>query len=155
MLVIQSSVLQIYWKFWQNLVEPYISSHWKWTFQEAQFSTVVPSFSFSFTIDNWSLKRTDSVLFHQVFQKRLPPEAVDLVCRFFQYSPNLRCTAVCFHSLFPLPFIFPTLLHSPDSPFTRESSCSDFFLPSFDAVLVGSLHSSLLWWTEGSEHSPS
>ncbi|KAK7824616.1 g-type lectin s-receptor-like serine/threonine-protein kinase [Quercus suber] len=28
-----------------------------------------------------------------VFQKRLPPEAVDLVCRFFQYSPNLRCTA--------------------------------------------------------------
>lgn len=30
----------------------------------------------------------------QVFQKRLPPEAVDLVCRFFQYSPNLRCTAV-------------------------------------------------------------
>ncbi|XP_039058184.1 shaggy-related protein kinase kappa-like isoform X1 [Hibiscus syriacus] len=31
---------------------------------------------------------------HKVFQKRLPPEAVDLVCRFFQYSPNLRCTAV-------------------------------------------------------------
>ncbi|KAL7002041.1 [tau protein] kinase, partial [Sarracenia purpurea var. burkii] len=30
---------------------------------------------------------------HKVFQKRLPPEAVDLVCRFFQYSPNLRCTA--------------------------------------------------------------
>lgn len=30
----------------------------------------------------------------QVFQKRLPPEAVDLICRFFQYSPNLRCTAV-------------------------------------------------------------
>ena len=33
-------------------------------------------------------------MIQQVFQKRLPPEAVDLVCRFFQYSPNLRCTAV-------------------------------------------------------------
>ncbi|CAI0439520.1 unnamed protein product [Linum tenue] len=31
---------------------------------------------------------------HKVFQKRLPPEAVDLLCRFFQYSPNLRCTAL-------------------------------------------------------------
>ena len=30
----------------------------------------------------------------QVFQRRLPPEAVDLVSRFLQYSPNLRCTAV-------------------------------------------------------------
>ena len=36
----------------------------------------------------------DIILISQVFQKRLPPEAVDLVCRFFQYSPNLRCTAV-------------------------------------------------------------
>ncbi|XP_075648594.1 shaggy-related protein kinase kappa-like [Castanea sativa] len=37
-----------------------------------------------------------------VFQKRLPPEAVDLVCRFFQYSPNLRCTALeaCVHPFF-------------------------------------------------------
>lgn len=43
----------------------------------------------------------------QVFQKRLPPEAVDLVCRFFQYSPNLRCTAVSksFSVLFPLVYI--------------------------------------------------
>ncbi|MBA0551185.1 hypothetical protein Golob_022080 [Gossypium lobatum] len=39
---------------------------------------------------------------HKVFQKRLPPEAVDLVCRFFQYSPNLRCTALeaCIHPFF-------------------------------------------------------
>ncbi|CAD5315778.1 unnamed protein product [Arabidopsis thaliana] len=39
---------------------------------------------------------------HKVFQKRLPPEAVDLLCRFFQYSPNLRCTAVeaCIHPFF-------------------------------------------------------
>ncbi|KAI8024024.1 Shaggy-related protein kinase kappa [Camellia lanceoleosa] len=38
----------------------------------------------------------------QVFQKHLPPEAVDLVCRFFQYSPNLRCTALeaCIHPFF-------------------------------------------------------
>ncbi|MQM21678.1 hypothetical protein Taro_054721 [Colocasia esculenta] len=30
---------------------------------------------------------------HKVFQKRLPPEAMDLVSRFLQYSPNLRSTA--------------------------------------------------------------
>lgn len=30
----------------------------------------------------------------QVFHKRMPPEAVDLVSRLLQYSPNLRCTAV-------------------------------------------------------------
>ena len=35
----------------------------------------------------------------QVFQRRLPPEAVDLVSRFLQYSPNLRCTAVRPHAL--------------------------------------------------------
>ncbi len=32
----------------------------------------------------------------QVFHKRMPPEAVDLVSRLLQYSPNLRCNAVCF-----------------------------------------------------------
>ncbi|WOK94561.1 shaggy-related protein kinase kappa-like isoform X1 [Canna indica] len=39
---------------------------------------------------------------HKVFQKRLPPEAVDLVSRFLQYSPELRCTALeaCLHSFF-------------------------------------------------------
>ncbi|XP_022862672.1 shaggy-related protein kinase kappa-like [Olea europaea var. sylvestris] len=39
---------------------------------------------------------------HKVFQKRLPAEAVDLICRFFQYSPNLRCTALeaCVHPFF-------------------------------------------------------
>ncbi|OIT27879.1 shaggy-related protein kinase delta [Nicotiana attenuata] len=39
---------------------------------------------------------------HKVFQKRLPPEAVDLLCRFFQYSPYLRCTALeaCIHPFF-------------------------------------------------------
>lgn len=30
----------------------------------------------------------------QIFHKRMPPEAVDLVSRLLQYSPNLRCTAV-------------------------------------------------------------
>ncbi|KAF2539445.1 hypothetical protein F2Q68_00018534, partial [Brassica cretica] len=30
---------------------------------------------------------------HKIFQKRMPPEAVDLVSRLLQYSPNLRCTA--------------------------------------------------------------
>ncbi|KAJ6850648.1 shaggy-related protein kinase kappa isoform X2 [Iris pallida] len=39
---------------------------------------------------------------HKVFQKQLPPEAVDLVSRFLQYSPNLRCTALeaCIHPFF-------------------------------------------------------
>ncbi|CAI0382028.1 unnamed protein product [Linum tenue] len=31
---------------------------------------------------------------HKVFHKRMPPEAVDLVSRLLQYSPNLRCTAL-------------------------------------------------------------
>ncbi|XP_077253616.1 shaggy-related protein kinase epsilon isoform X2 [Tasmannia lanceolata] len=31
---------------------------------------------------------------HKIFHKRMPPEAVDLVSRLLQYSPNLRCTAV-------------------------------------------------------------
>ncbi|KAL7203533.1 hypothetical protein ACSBR2_016754 [Camellia fascicularis] len=37
-----------------------------------------------------------------VFHKRMPPEAVDLVSRMLQYSPNLRCTALeaCAHHFF-------------------------------------------------------
>ncbi|XP_068635880.1 shaggy-related protein kinase epsilon-like [Aristolochia californica] len=39
---------------------------------------------------------------HKVFNKRMPPEAVDLVSRLLQYSPNLRCTALeaCAHPFF-------------------------------------------------------
>jgi hypothetical protein len=38
----------------------------------------------------------------------MPPEAVDLVSRLLQYSPNLRCNAVCFLSwLFLTLFTFP------------------------------------------------
>ncbi|KAL9267875.1 Shaggy-related protein [Drosera capensis] len=39
---------------------------------------------------------------HKVFHKRMPPEAVDLVSRMLQYSPNLRCTALdaCAHPFF-------------------------------------------------------
>ncbi|KAK6920185.1 Protein kinase domain [Dillenia turbinata] len=39
---------------------------------------------------------------HKVFQKRSPPEAVDLVSRLLQYSPSLRCTALeaCAHPFF-------------------------------------------------------
>ncbi|ONL99334.1 Shaggy-related protein kinase theta [Zea mays] len=38
----------------------------------------------------------------KLFGKRMPPEAVDLVSRLLQYSPNLRCTAVdaCAHPFF-------------------------------------------------------
>ncbi|CAA3023422.1 shaggy-related kinase alpha [Olea europaea subsp. europaea] len=31
---------------------------------------------------------------HKIFYKRMPPEAVDLVSRLLQYSPNLRCSAL-------------------------------------------------------------
>ncbi|KAH7302496.1 hypothetical protein KP509_23G075400 [Ceratopteris richardii] len=39
---------------------------------------------------------------HKVFPKRTPPEAVDLISRLLQYSPNLRCTALeaCVHPFF-------------------------------------------------------
>ncbi|XP_043716629.1 shaggy-related protein kinase epsilon-like isoform X2 [Telopea speciosissima] len=39
---------------------------------------------------------------HKVFQKRMPPESIDLVSRLLQYSPNLRCTALeaCAHPFF-------------------------------------------------------
>ncbi|KAI7739550.1 hypothetical protein M8C21_014554, partial [Ambrosia artemisiifolia] len=39
---------------------------------------------------------------HKIFHKRTPPEAVDLVSRLLQYSPNLRCTALeaCTHPFF-------------------------------------------------------
>ncbi|KAK1426496.1 hypothetical protein QVD17_15170 [Tagetes erecta] len=31
---------------------------------------------------------------HKVFQKRMPPEAIDLASRLLQYSPSLRCNAL-------------------------------------------------------------
>ncbi|WOL10030.1 shaggy-related protein kinase epsilon isoform X1 [Canna indica] len=39
---------------------------------------------------------------HKFFHKRMPPEGVDLVSRLFQYSPDLRCTALeaCAHPFF-------------------------------------------------------
>lgn len=39
---------------------------------------------------------------HKVFRKQLPLEAVDLVSRLLQYSPNMRCTALeaCVHPFF-------------------------------------------------------
>ncbi|XP_059318245.1 shaggy-related protein kinase epsilon-like [Lycium ferocissimum] len=39
---------------------------------------------------------------HKIFQRRIPPEAVDLASRLLQYSPTLRCTALeaCAHPFF-------------------------------------------------------
>ncbi|KAH7315022.1 hypothetical protein KP509_21G030800 [Ceratopteris richardii] len=39
---------------------------------------------------------------HKIFSKRVPPDAVDLISRLLQYSPNLRCTALdaCAHPFF-------------------------------------------------------
>ncbi|CAM8979610.1 unnamed protein product [Rhodiola kirilowii] len=39
---------------------------------------------------------------YKVFHKMMPPEAIDLVSRLLQYSPNLRCTALeaCAHPFF-------------------------------------------------------
>jgi serine/threonine protein kinase len=39
---------------------------------------------------------------HKVFHRRMPPEAVDLVSRLLQYSPNLRYSAVCIPAFFLL-----------------------------------------------------
>ena len=47
-------------------------------------------------------------IFHQIFHKRMPSEAVDLVSRLLQYSPNLRCTAVSIKH-----FILGNPLHLP------------------------------------------
>ncbi|CAI9781721.1 unnamed protein product [Fraxinus pennsylvanica] len=55
---------------------------------------------------------------HKIFHKCMPPEAIDLVSRLLQYSPNLRCTAVFFfflsqNSVYALYFskFFVVLLH--------------------------------------------
>eukprot|EP01018_Ginkgo_biloba_P032463 Gb_28805 [translate_table: standard] len=48
---------------------------------------------------------------HKVFHKRMPPEAVDLVSRLLQYSPNLRCTASA-------AFVFPESTDLCFVPFT-------------------------------------
>ncbi|XP_015077006.1 shaggy-related protein kinase epsilon-like [Solanum pennellii] len=39
---------------------------------------------------------------HKIFQRKIPPEAVDLASRLMQYSPTLRCTALeaCAHPFF-------------------------------------------------------
>ncbi|XP_075083742.1 shaggy-related protein kinase epsilon-like isoform X1 [Nicotiana tabacum] len=39
---------------------------------------------------------------HKIFNRRIPPEAVDLASRLLQYSPTLRCTALeaCAHPFF-------------------------------------------------------
>ena len=51
----------------------------------------------------WVLYRIYLKMFSclQIFHKRMPPEAVDLVSRLLQYSPNLRCTAVSISDLPP------------------------------------------------------
>lgn len=41
----------------------------------------------------------------QVFQKRMPPEAIDLASRLLQYSPSLRCTAVSLASSYLWSFL--------------------------------------------------
>ncbi|XP_023530212.1 shaggy-related protein kinase epsilon-like [Cucurbita pepo subsp. pepo] len=54
-----------------------------------------------YTTTNISLMKVFQ-LCKQIFHKRMPPEAVDLVSRLLQYSPNLRCTALeaCIHPFF-------------------------------------------------------
>jgi serine/threonine protein kinase len=63
---------------------------------------------------------------HKVFHKRMPPEAVDLVSRLLQYSPNLRCSAVCFLSCLCLA-VFPHFFGC-KSNFLVQSrkGCTDF-----------------------------
>lgn len=67
-------------------------------------------------------------IFHQIFHKRMPSEAVDFVSRLLQYSPNLRCTAVCIKH-----FILGNPLHLT-------------IIFSF-SLTVGGVNPSILWWT--------
>lgn len=65
----------------------------------------------------------------QVFHKRMPPEAVDLVSRLLQYSPNLRCTAVCKETPSIVIFVVQmgvghVLLSASDMP--RDVACIGF-----------------------------
>ncbi|KAH9732143.1 Shaggy-related protein kinase theta [Citrus sinensis] len=76
---------------------------------------------------------------HKIFHKRMPPEALDLVSRLLQYSPSLRCTAVCHKPLCPTgqPIFFP----SPMSWFVAGRLLKDFYDESADG--------SELWMEEG------
>lgn len=71
----------------------------------------------------------DLTHFHlQIFHKRMPPEAVDLVSRLLQYSPNLRCTAVSNTVVYDLCFCILRL---------SKTICSLIvYLPLFLNVLV-------------------
>ncbi|XP_010556680.1 PREDICTED: shaggy-related protein kinase alpha-like isoform X2 [Tarenaya hassleriana] len=55
---------------------------------------------------------------HKIFPKLMPPEALDLVSRFLQYSPNLRCTA-----LEALTHPFFDELRDPKPPCTPNGRC--------------------------------
>ncbi|KAA3472587.1 shaggy-related protein kinase eta [Gossypium australe] len=52
---------------------------------------------------------------HKIFHRRMPPEAVDLVSRLLQYSPNLRCSACCFLQLDALIHPFFDELRDPNA----------------------------------------
>lgn len=59
---------------------------------------------------------------HKIFQKRMPPEAVDLVSRLLQYSPSLRYKALdaCAHHFFDD-------LRNPNTRFPNGSSLPPLF----------------------------
>ncbi|XP_045796823.1 glycogen synthase kinase-3 homolog MsK-3 isoform X2 [Trifolium pratense] len=50
--------------------------------------------SLSVLLNRSLCSETYLIFHHQIFHKRMPPEAVDLVSRLLQYSPNLRSTAL-------------------------------------------------------------
>lgn len=54
------------------------------------------------TYNDYKFPQIKAHPWHKIFTKQTPPEAVDLVSRLLQYSPNLRLTALeaCAHSFF-------------------------------------------------------
>ena len=107
------------------------------------FKSMIFFYLVSLLLHEWSFV----VLYHQVFQKRLPPEAVDLLCRFFQYSPNLRCTAVSDPWFCALRCVIYF-------PIDSGSKVLSTFI-KWCVFVVGSLYSSVVWWAKGPKHSSS
>lgn len=76
----------------------------------AQGLSVIFLFLFSFeSVSTILSTQLFEINFDQIFHKRMPPEAVDLVSRLLQYSPNLRCSAVSTKSF--LTFHFKCSIH--------------------------------------------
>lgn len=78
---------------------------------------------FLYFLTTYQMVNSSTLMDSQIFNKRVPPEAVDLVSRLLQYSPNLRSTAVSSKLRTSCIYIFFSCFSS--FPFV---SCFYFFL---------------------------